>query len=118
MTRTMNDDALLVCTTVADAASADALAERLVGERLAACVQIVPGVRSVYRWRGAVHRDDEVQLVIKTTAPDFDAVERCLRAHHPYELPEIVALPVVRGSAEYLGWIAGQTDGGDAEARS
>ncbi len=105
----MNHDALLICTTVADRATADALAERLVGERLAACVQIVPGVRSVYRWQGAVQHDDEIQMVIKTRAAAFDAVERCLRTHHPYELPEIVAVPVVRGSAAYLGWIAEQT---------
>ena len=102
----MSTDAIFVYTTVADDAAATALADRLVGEGLAACVQIVPGVRSVYRWDGDVMHDGELQLVIKASAARFDAIENLLRRVHPYDLPEIVAVPVVRGSAEYLAWIA------------
>ena len=105
----MNDEALLVSTTVGDLRAAEALAERIVDGRLAACVQIVGGLRSVYRWKGSVQRDDEVQLVIKTTAARFDALERCLYDHHPYDLPEVLAVPVVRASAAYLDWIVDET---------
>jgi periplasmic divalent cation tolerance protein len=102
----MSTDSIFIYTSVAHDAEATALADRLVGEGLAACVQIVPGIRSVYRWNGEVQHDDELQLVIKASAARFDAIEALLRRVHPYQLPEIVAVPVVRGSAAYLAWIA------------
>jgi periplasmic divalent cation tolerance protein len=102
----MKPEALIVYTTVADESTADRLGERLVDARLAACVQIVPGVRSVYRWDGVVRHDREVQLLVKTTADRFDALEAVLHEHHRYDLPEIVAVPIVRGSQAYLDWIA------------
>ena len=102
-------EAILIYTTVADHDAANGLAELLVEQRVAACVHIVPGVKSVYRWQGKVRRDDEVQLVIKSVACHFDAIETLLREHHPYELPEIVAVRVDRGSQDYLYWIASET---------
>ena len=111
----MSNQAILVFTTVADRDAASALAELLVEARLAACVHIVPGIRSVYRWQGRVHRDNEVQLVIKSGVSCFDAVAALLREHHPYELPEILSVRVDRGSQEYLDWIAGETSPGASE---
>ena len=105
----MSNEAILVYTTVADHDAASGLAELLIAERLAACVHIVPAIRSVYRWQGKVYRDDEVQLVIKTQASHFELIAGLLREHHPYELPEIIAVRVARGSQEYLDWIASET---------
>jgi periplasmic divalent cation tolerance protein len=107
----MNSESIFIYTAVADELTATSLAELIVGENLAACVQIVPGVKSVYRWQGRIKRDDEMQLVIKTTDARFDAVAALLREHHPYELPEIVAVPIVRGSEAYLDWIESETSG-------
>jgi periplasmic divalent cation tolerance protein len=101
-------DPLIVYTTVADEDTANSLADLLVGERVAACVQIVP-VRSVYRWQGTTHREIEVQLAIKTTSERFDAVASLLAEHHPYELPELVAVPIVEGSHKYLDWVRRET---------
>lgn len=96
--------ALLVFCTCPDEATAERIAQALVAERLAACVSRSP-VRSVYRWKGAVDSADEVQLVIKTTQARYDALERRLRALHPYELPEILAVEAAAGLAGYLDWI-------------
>ncbi len=105
---------IVVYTTVGDEATAATLADRVVAARLAACVQIVPRVHSVYRWQGAIRHDDETQLVIKTTAARYDALATLLRDDHPYDVPEIVAVPVVDGSRAYLDWIAAEVD--EAEA--
>ena len=88
---------LLVLTTVARAEDAERIAQELVGRRLAACVNVLPGVRSIYRWKGAVERDEERLLVIKTRADRFEALRETLLALHPYELPEVVALPIEGG---------------------
>lgn len=109
----MEPRVLLVLTTVPDAATAERLARLLVEARLAACVNIVPGLRSVYRWQGAVEVAEELQLVIKTSEPRYRALEEALRSHHPYELPEIVALPVAQGARNYLRWIADESAGQD-----
>ena len=92
-----------------DLASAERLAETLVGERLAACVNVLPGVRSVYRWQGAVERADEVLLLIKTTRDRLDAVAARVRALHPYELPELLAVEAVGGLPDYLDWVAAES---------
>lgn len=105
----MKSDFLVVMTTCPDAPTAEALAVRLVDQRLAACVQILPNVRSVYRWEGQVEQAGECLLTIKTTTARYADVERCIKAGHPYELPEVVAVPMAAGSAEYLAWIEGQT---------
>ncbi len=94
----------VILTTTGSAAEADALAEGLVAQGLAACVQLLP-VRSVYRWEGAVQRDTETLLLVKTRSDAFEAVAAYLRAHHRYSVPEIIQLPITAGSADYLGWI-------------
>ena len=99
----------LVFSSCPDAVSADAIAQALVGERLAACVSRLPGLRSTYRWQGAVESADEVQLLIKTSADRLDALIARLRALHPYELPEAVAVEACGGLPQYLHWVAEQT---------
>lgn len=101
---------IVVITSCGSAEEADRIAEALVGDRLAACVQILP-MRSVYRWQGAVERSDEWQLQIKTRAALADRVEARIRALHGYDLPEIIALPVTAGSAEYVDWVETETGG-------
>lgn len=102
-------DALLVITTLPDAETARALAARLVGERLAACVSIQPPCRSLYRWQGKIEEAEEVTLLIKTGAARYAALEAAIRTHHPYELPEIVAVRIDRGLSGYLAWMAEET---------
>ena len=101
--------ALLVITNLPDRAAAERLAERLVGERLAACVNLLAPCRSVYRWKGAVQHDEEHPLLIKTTAERYPALERAIREGHPYELPEIIAVPIERGLPAYLDWVRDET---------
>jgi periplasmic divalent cation tolerance protein len=100
---------LLVITNLGDIHSARILARTLVERRLAACVNMLPGVQSVYRWRDAIEEEAEVMLLIKTTAGRYAELEQTLKALHPYELPEIVALPLGAGLPAYLEWIAQET---------
>ena len=100
---------LLVLTNLPDRAAAERLAEILVGNQLAACVNILAPCRSVYRWKGAVQHEEEHPMLIKTTSERYAAMEQALRAGHPYELPEIIAVPVERGLAAYLDWVAAET---------
>jgi len=100
---------LLVLTNLPDRAAAERLADALVEQRLAACVNILAPCRSVYRWKGALQRDEEHPMLIKTTAARYAELERAIRAGHPYELPEIVAVPIERGLAAYLEWVAAET---------
>ena len=101
----MSDDVLVCLSTCPDTETARSLAEALVAESLAACVNQVPGVVSTYAWQGRMHSDPEVLLVIKTTAGHFEALRQRLVALHPYEVPELIALPVVDGHAPYLDWV-------------
>ena len=101
-----NEAAVVVLITAPNREEAARLAEMLVGARLAACVQILPEMESVYWWEGEVKREPEHLLLVKTTAGRFDALEREVRALHSYETPEIVALPVSETSAPYLEWLA------------
>lgn len=101
--------ALLVLTNLPDRPSAEALASTLVEARLAACVSILAPCRSVYRWQGAVEAADEVPLLIKTSAARYAALEAAIRAQHPYELPEVIALPIAQGLPDYLAWISAET---------
>ena len=101
--------ALFCFSTCPDAATAERIAAALVGERLAACVNIVPGLRSVYRWNGAIERADEVLLLIKTQADRLQSLQDRLPQLHPYELPELVAVEIDHGLPAYLRWIADQT---------
>jgi len=100
---------LLVLTNLPDRAAAERLADELVVKKLAACVNILAPCRSVYRWQGAVQQDEEHPMLIKTTAERYAALEQVLRAGHPYELPEIIAVPIERGLPAYLEWVAGET---------
>jgi periplasmic divalent cation tolerance protein len=95
-------------STAPDADTAARIARALVDERLAACVNLVPAVRSIYRWQDRVADDAEVLLVIKTRAERIEALAARLRALHPYELPELVALPVAAGLESYLDWVAAE----------
>ena len=97
---------VLVLTTVGADADGVALARTLVDERLAACVNVLPAMTSVYRWKGQVEQDREQQLVMKTTAARVPALEARLRALHPYELPEFLVIPAGAGSVAYLAWVA------------
>ena len=102
--------AILLClATCPDAACAERIATALVEERLAACVNIVPEVASVYRWQGGIERDDELLLVIKTPRERFDALRERLPMLHPYELPELLAVEAVDGLPAYLDWVRAET---------
>ena len=101
-------DHVQVLTTVDSEEAAERLAHGMVDARLAACVQVVGPVSSVYRWQGAVQAEQEWQCLAKTTAGRLDALVEHLKAHHPYDLPEIVATPIVGGSADYLRWVSEQ----------
>ncbi len=100
---------LLVLTNLPDEAAARRLAAGLVEARLAACVNILAPCRSVYRWQGAVEDASEVPMLIKTTAARYAELEEAIREAHPYELPEIVAVPLAQGLPAYLAWVAGET---------
>ena len=101
----MTQSLLLVLTTVATRADADALARAMVEQRLAACAQI-SAIDSVYRWQGAVQSEGEFRVLFKTTAERYPALEAALRSSHPYELPAIVALPVVQALPAFADWVA------------
>lgn len=105
----MSDAVLLCYCTCPDAASAQRIAEALVGERLAACVNQLPGIRSTYRWEGAVQTDSEQLLLIKTTSTRLPALERRLLALHPYDVPELIAVSVSQGHEAYLDWVRQQS---------
>ncbi len=98
-------EAIAVFITAANKDEAARLAEMLVEARRAACVQILPGMESVYRWQGKIERQPEVLLIAKTLRSKFAELEREVRAVHSYETPEIVAVPIVNGSAPYLEWL-------------
>lgn len=105
-----DDDAtLVVLTNLPDRAAALALAKQLVERRLAACVNVLPGCTSVYRWKGEVEQADEVPVLIKARAGRYPELEAAIRSLHPYELPEILAVPVARGLPEYLEWVSEET---------
>ena len=101
-------ETLLVLTNLPDAASAESLASTLIEQQLAACINILAPCHSVYRWQGKVERAEEVPLLIKTTPDRYPAVQAAILAQHPYELPEIIAVPVARGLPAYLDWVTQQ----------
>lgn len=100
----------LVLCTCPDQESALRLAERLVEERLAACANLVPGLVSVYQWQGELQRDPEVLMLLKTTAGRLAELTSRLRELHPYDLPEIIAVPITGGLPDYLSWVSECTD--------
>lgn len=102
-------DSLLVVTNLPDRESAEKLAALLIERRLAACVNILAPCTSVYRWRGEIQHDEEHPLLIKTTTGRYADVEASIRANHPYELPEIIAVPITGGLPAYLRWVESET---------
>jgi periplasmic divalent cation tolerance protein len=100
-----NSEALLVLTTCPDEVAAERIARALVEAGLAACVSRMPGLRSTYRWKGRVEDEPEVLLLIKTVATRFQELEMRLKSLHPYEVPEIIAVPIAKGSLDYLSWL-------------
>ncbi|MDO9385907.1 MAG: divalent-cation tolerance protein CutA [Thiobacillus sp.] len=106
---------LLILTNLPDIASAEKLAHVLIERRAAACVNVLAACRSIYRWQGAVEAEDEIPLLIKTTAANYTLVEEIVRAQHPYDVPELIALPITHGLPAYLGWLATETEKHDQE---
>ena len=100
---------LLVLTNLPDRAAAERLADALIEKRVAACVNILAPCMSVYRWKGAIEHDEEHPVLIKTTAERYPVLETAIRAAHPYELPEIIAVPIERGLPGYLAWVDAET---------
>jgi periplasmic divalent cation tolerance protein len=105
----MSAETLLVITSLPDRASAETLARALIERRAAACVNIFAPCTSVYRWNGAVETAEEYPLFAKTTRERYSLLERVVRELHPYELPEIIAVPVGGGLPAYLDWVAAET---------
>ncbi|MGH8661960.1 MAG: divalent-cation tolerance protein CutA [Burkholderiales bacterium] len=103
------DDTVIVLTSLPDREAAVRLARELVAKRLAACVNVLAECTSVYRWKGAIEDAREVPVLIKTRGARFAEVQAAIRGLHPYELPEIIAVPVVRGFDDYLQWVADET---------
>jgi periplasmic divalent cation tolerance protein len=101
----LTESVLLAFCTCPDRAVANRIADALVRERLAACVNQIPGLTSVFEWEGKIEHDSEVLLLIKTPESRFDSLAERLRALHPYELPELIATPITRGLPEYLKWV-------------
>ena len=102
-------EALLILTNCPDEATANAIALALVETKLAACVNMMPRVQSIYRWQGVVESVTEITLFIKSTVTNYPALEAAIRARHPYEVPEIIALPIQAGLPAYLNWVAAET---------
>lgn len=103
------DEAIVVVTNLPNLDTARALARRLVGEGLAACVNILPGVHSIYRWQGQLEETSEVTVLVKTMRSRYDALEEAIRTSHPYDLPEVIALPIAAGLPAYLAWLEDET---------
>jgi periplasmic divalent cation tolerance protein len=104
-----SDQFVLVLTTLPADGDAEALARALVDERLAACVNILPPMRSIYTWKGATEHADERQLLIKTATHRVKALETRLRDLHPYDVPEFLVISILEGSGDYLSWVADST---------
>jgi periplasmic divalent cation tolerance protein len=100
---------LVVLVTAPDLEHARAIGRALVEERLAACVNLIPGIESIYRWQGKVSQDAEVLLVVKSQASRLPALAARVKELHPYELPEVLALPAAGGSQAYLDWVLGES---------
>ena len=102
----------VVLITVGSLEEAEKIAQALVERMLAACVNIVPSITSVYRWQDEVQRDSEVLLIVKSRRDAFEHLKRCVKELHSYETPEIIALPIVAGDADYLRWLDSSVPGG------
>jgi periplasmic divalent cation tolerance protein len=112
MTDDATDEVRLVLTTAPDPAVAESIAAQLLHERLIACANVVPGVRSVYRWQGEVRKEDEVLLMLKSTGAAIGRLEQRLQQLHPYEVPEVLALEVQHGLEAYMAWVRSEVEVG------
>jgi periplasmic divalent cation tolerance protein len=101
---------LLILTNLPDVASAEKLAQVIIENRAAACVNVLAACRSIYRWQGAVETANEIPLLIKTTAANYPRVEEIVRAQHPYAVAELIAIPITHGLPAYLDWLAAETE--------
>lgn len=101
---------LLVLTNLPDVASAEKLARALIESRVAACVNVLAACRSIYQWQGAVETATEIPLLIKTTAENYPQLEAIVRTQHPYDVPELIAIPITHGLPAYLDWLAAETE--------
>jgi periplasmic divalent cation tolerance protein len=102
-------ETLLIITNCPDEETANAIALAAVEAKFAACVNILPRVQSIYRWQGGVESATEIPLLIKSTAASYPGLEALIRERHPYDIPEIIALPIARGLPAYLDWVAAET---------
>jgi periplasmic divalent cation tolerance protein len=102
-------DGLLVITTLPNADAAAELAKNVVGERLAACANLIPALRSIYKWQGKVQDENEVLVLFKTRQQHYENLKSRILELHPYQLPEVLAIPVEQGYAAYLDWLAAET---------
>lgn len=107
--QTGKDHCIVLCSCP-DQASAETIADALVKSKLAACVNIVPGVTSLYQWQGNLEKSQELLLLIKSKPKVFKAIETAILKHHPYELPEIISIPILNGLSNYLSWIDDNTE--------
>lgn len=101
----MATDIQLILTTCPDYECASVIAEQLIDAQLSACVNILPGITSIYQWKNEIQSEQEHLLIAKTSANLYQQVEQCILAQHPYELPEIIAIPLENGLADYLNWV-------------
>lgn len=107
----LNSQVMTVFCTCPDTGVAERLASGIVERRLAACVNVLPAVRSIYRWGGEVHNDGEVLMMVKTTRSAYPALESWLVKNHPYDVPEVLALGIEAGTENYLEWVEHETEG-------
>ncbi len=105
----MAEECCVVFVTVGKREEAEKIAEAVVGERLAACCSLTAGVRSIYQWKGEICRDEETLLILKTRRERFEALRARIKDLHSYEVPEIIALPIIAGHADYMKWICNET---------
>jgi periplasmic divalent cation tolerance protein len=110
----MESTFLQIIMTVDERQTAETISETLVGMRLAACVQILGPITSTYRWQGKVEKAEEWQCLIKSRAERFHDVEGVIKALHPYDVPEIIAIPIIGGNDDYLRWLAENIESGDS----
>lgn len=99
------DEVVIVYCTCPDKKVADSLAQLLLEARLAACINLIDSISAIYRWQGKIERSEEVLMMIKTTSKRYAALQVKLKKHHPYEIPEIIAVPVTHGLPDYLDWV-------------
>jgi periplasmic divalent cation tolerance protein len=102
---------LVIMVTVANRKDAARIGQEMVHMKLAACANVIPGIQSIYRWKGKVVKAQEALLILKTTKPRYHALEKAIKTIHAYEVPEIIALPVTEGLETYVGWVRSEIQG-------